>query len=123
MHFYNLDIYEQAPWGNGRPGWHIECSTITSLYFGGKLDIHTGAKDLIFPHHECEIFQCNAFHNTKQWCNYFLHSGLLKLNFQKTKMSKSLGNVVTIKDYLDEHPADLLRMVCMMNNWTEVIIY
>jgi len=115
--------YWQAPWGNGRPGWHIECSTITSLYFGGKLDIHTGAKDLIFPHHECEIFQCNAFHNTKQWCNYFLHSGLLKLNFQKTKMSKSLGNVVTIKDYLDEHPADLLRMVCMMNNWTEDVTY
>nr|XP_045370693.1 probable cysteine--tRNA ligase, mitochondrial [Camelus bactrianus] len=85
-----------SPWGNGRPGWHIECSTICSLVFGSHLDIHSGGIDLAFPHHENEIAQCEAFHQCRQWGNYFLHAGHLHVK-GKEKMSKSLKNYITIK--------------------------
>ncbi|XP_025051867.1 probable cysteine--tRNA ligase, mitochondrial isoform X4 [Alligator sinensis] len=68
------EIFWASPWGKGRPGWHIECSTISSTVFGNQLDIHTGGIDLAFPHHENEIAQCEAYHQCEQWCNYFLHS-------------------------------------------------
>nr|XP_025730390.1 probable cysteine--tRNA ligase, mitochondrial isoform X2 [Callorhinus ursinus] len=70
------EVFWASPWGKGRPGWHIECSTISSLVFGSQLDIHSGGVDLAFPHHENEIAQCEAFHQCRQWGNYFLHSGL-----------------------------------------------
>ncbi|XP_064131297.1 probable cysteine--tRNA ligase, mitochondrial isoform X3 [Loxodonta africana] len=70
------EIFWTSPWGLGRPGWHIECSTMSSLIFGSQLDIHSGGIDLAFPHHENEIAQCEAFHQCKQWGNYFLHSGI-----------------------------------------------
>ncbi|XP_057563003.1 probable cysteine--tRNA ligase, mitochondrial isoform X2 [Hippopotamus amphibius kiboko] len=87
-----------SPWGDGRPGWHIECSTIASLVFGSRLDIHSGGIDLAFPHHENEIAQCEAFHQCQQWGNYFLHSGHLHMKGKEEKMSKSLKNYITIKN-------------------------
>uniref|UniRef100_A0A8C0U3B4 cysteine--tRNA ligase n=1 Tax=Cyanistes caeruleus TaxID=156563 RepID=A0A8C0U3B4_CYACU len=86
-----------SPWGKGRPGWHIECSTISSAVFGKQLDIHTGGIDLAFPHHENEIAQCEVYHQCEQWGNYFLHSGHLHVKGSKEKMSKSLKNYITIK--------------------------
>ncbi|XP_071467746.1 probable cysteine--tRNA ligase, mitochondrial isoform X4 [Marmota flaviventris] len=70
------EVFWASPWGNGRPGWHIECSAMASMVFGGQLDIHSGGVDLAFPHHENEIAQCEVFHQCEQWGNYFLHSGL-----------------------------------------------
>uniref|UniRef100_H2Y4L4 cysteine--tRNA ligase n=1 Tax=Ciona savignyi TaxID=51511 RepID=H2Y4L4_CIOSA len=107
--------YWEAPWGNGRPGWHLECSTIASLYFGKQIDIHTGASDLEFPHHESEILQSEAFHCGDQWANYFLHSGLL--NFGSTKMSKSLGNVIDVQHLVQKYSADILRYLCLSTSW------
>uniref|UniRef100_A0A8B9JN53 cysteine--tRNA ligase n=1 Tax=Astyanax mexicanus TaxID=7994 RepID=A0A8B9JN53_ASTMX len=89
--------YWESPWGRGRPGWHIECSTIASSVFGSQLDIHSGGIDLAFPHHENEIAQCEAYHKCDQWGNYFLHSGHLHLKGSSEKMSKSLKNYITIK--------------------------
>ncbi|XP_069492857.1 probable cysteine--tRNA ligase, mitochondrial isoform X2 [Ambystoma mexicanum] len=102
-----------SPWGSGRPGWHIECSTIASLVFGDQLDIHSGGIDLAFPHHENEIAQCEAYHQCKQWGNYFLHSGHLHLKGNEEKMSKSLKNYITIKDFLKNYSADQFRMFCL----------
>ena len=115
--------YWDAPWGKGRPGWHIECSTISSVMFGNDLDIHTGAKDLCL-HHECEILQSEAFHATGQWVSYFLHTGHLMQNNSALKMSKSLGNVVTVKDFLKKYSPDDLRMFCLSNNsWNSNLVY
>lgn len=117
------DPYWEAPWGNGRPGWHIECSAASSLFFGDSLDVHTGGADLSFPHHECEIKQCEAYHNTSQWCNYFFHCGHLKMAGEKKKMSKSLGNVVRVKDFLEQYSADHMRLLCANNAWHADIHY
>ncbi|XP_026692488.2 putative cysteine--tRNA ligase, mitochondrial [Ciona intestinalis] len=113
--------YWEAPWGKGRPGWHLECSTIASLYFGKQIDIHSGASDLEFPHHESEILQSEAFHCEDQWANYFLHSGLLK--FGKSKMSKSLGNVVNVDEALKRHSPDVLRYLCLSTAWHTNLSY
>uniref|UniRef100_A0A452VAS1 cysteine--tRNA ligase n=1 Tax=Ursus maritimus TaxID=29073 RepID=A0A452VAS1_URSMA len=91
------EVFWASPWGKGRPGWHIECSTLSSLVFGRQLDIHSGGADLAFPHHENEIAQCEAFHQCRQWGNYFLHSGHLHVKGKEEKMSKSLKNYITIK--------------------------
>ncbi|XP_055492592.1 probable cysteine--tRNA ligase, mitochondrial isoform X1 [Leucoraja erinacea] len=106
-----------SPWGNGRPGWHIECSTIASSVFGNKLDIHTGGIDLAFPHHENEVAQCEAYHQCEQWGNYFLHSGHLHLKGSEQKMSKSLKNYITIKDLLEKFSADQFRMFCLLSKY------
>ncbi|MEA2053537.1 MAG: cysteine--tRNA ligase [Candidatus Thermoplasmatota archaeon] len=98
--------YWQSPWGKGRPGWHIECSTMSSKYLGLPFDIHGGGHDLIFPHHENEIAQTEAAYG-KKFVNYWLHSGMLKVNGEK--MSKSLGNIINIKDALEKWDAELLR--------------
>ena len=111
------DPYWEAPWGNGRPGWHIECSTASTLFFGDSLDVHTGGADLAFPHHECEIKQCEAYHDTEQWCNYFFHCGHLKMAGEKKKMSKSLGNVVQVSNFLEQYTADHMRLLCANNAW------
>nr|XP_031530756.1 probable cysteine--tRNA ligase, mitochondrial [Vicugna pacos] len=104
-----------SPWGSGRPGWHIECSTICSLVFGSRLDIHSGGIDLAFPHHENEIAQCEAFHQCQQWGNYFLHAGHLHVK-GKEKMSKSLKNYITIKDFLRAASPDVFRLFCLRSN-------
>ncbi|NXY22606.1 SYCM protein, partial [Atrichornis clamosus] len=107
-----------SPWGKGRPGWHIECSTISSAVFGKQLDIHTGGIDLAFPHHENEIAQCEVYHQCEQWGNYFLHSGHLHVKGSQEKMSKSLKNYVTIKDFLKKFSSDQFRMFCLRGRYS-----
>ncbi|XP_068026862.1 probable cysteine--tRNA ligase, mitochondrial isoform X2 [Melanerpes formicivorus] len=109
-----------SPWGKGRPGWHIECSTISSAVFGKQLDIHTGGIDLAFPHHENEIAQCEVYHQCEQWGNYFLHSGHLHVKGSKEKMSKSLKNYITIKDFLKKSSSDEFRMFCLRSRYSSV---
>ena len=89
-----------SPWGEGRPGWHIECSSMNKKAFGEQIDIHGGGRDLIFPHHENEIAQTEAL-TGKPFVNYWIHNGLIKVNGQK--MSKSLGNSLFLKDLLDSY--------------------
>ncbi len=97
-----------SPWGPGRPGWHIECSAMSLSHLGEQIDIHGGGNDLIFPHHENEIAQTESF-TGKAFARYWLHNGMLQLKGEK--MSKSLGNLVTIEEFLSEHDPDVLRLV------------
>ena len=97
-----------SPWGPGRPGWHMECSAMSLKYLGERFDIHGGGLDLIFPHHENEIAQTEAFTGVSPSVQYWLHNGLLQLDDEK--MSKSLGNLVTVNEVLDGHSADALRL-------------
>lgn len=108
------EIYWESPWGKGRPGWHIECSAMSMKYLGETIDIHGGGKDLIFPHHENEIAQSEAL-TGKQFSNYWIHNGLVKINGQK--MSKSLGNGISIKQLLDKYHPDIIRFVLLQNNY------
>ncbi|XP_026349390.2 probable cysteine--tRNA ligase, mitochondrial [Ursus arctos] len=117
------EVFWTSPWGKGRPGWHIECSTLSSLVFGRQLDIHSGGADLAFPHHENEIAQCEAFHQCRQWGNYFLHSGHLHVKGKEEKMSKSLKNYITIKDFLKTSPPDVFRLFCMRSSYRSAIDY
>ncbi|XP_075056116.1 putative cysteine--tRNA ligase, mitochondrial [Mixophyes fleayi] len=112
-----------SPWGKGRPGWHIECSTIASAVFGKQLDIHTGGIDLAFPHHENEIAQCEAYHQCEQWGNYFLHTGHLHLKEQEEKMSKSLKNYITVKEYLKSFSPEEFRMFCLRSKYRSAVAY
>lgn len=107
----------KAPWGDGRPGWHIECSVLASLIFGNSLDIHGGGLDLRFPHHENEEAQCCSHHNVDQWVNYWIHTGHLHLAGQTVKMSKSLNNFITISDLLTNYSADEFRMLCLLSHY------
>ncbi|XP_028810690.1 probable cysteine--tRNA ligase, mitochondrial isoform X1 [Denticeps clupeoides] len=113
----------ESPWGRGRPGWHIECSTIASSVFGSQLDIHSGGIDLAFPHHENEIAQCVAYHQCEQWGNYFLHSGHLHLKGSTEKMSKSLKNYITIQEFLQSYTANEFRMFCLLTKYRSAIDY
>ncbi|XP_071320025.1 cysteine--tRNA ligase, mitochondrial isoform X2 [Trachinotus anak] len=115
--------YWESPWGRGRPGWHIECSTIASCVFGSQLDIHSGGIDLAFPHHENEVAQSEAYHQCGQWANYFLHSGHLHLKGSTEKMSKSLKNYITIKEFLQTHSANEFRMFCLLTKYRSAIDY
>ncbi|XP_047408025.1 probable cysteine--tRNA ligase, mitochondrial isoform X1 [Sciurus carolinensis] len=117
------EVFWASPWGNGRPGWHIECSAMASMVFGGQLDIHSGGVDLAFPHHENEIAQCEVFHQCEQWGNYFLHSGHLHVKGQEEKMSKSLKNYITIKDFLQTFSPDVFRFFCMCSSYRSAINY
>lgn len=96
----------ESPWGKGRPGWHIECSAMSSKILGIPFDIHGGGKDLVFPHHENEIAQSEASEG-KTFANYWMHNGFVNIN--KEKMSKSLGNFFTIKEILKEFDPEVLR--------------
>jgi L-cysteine:1D-myo-inositol 2-amino-2-deoxy-alpha-D-glucopyranoside ligase len=96
-----------SPWGPGRPGWHIECTAMSTRYLGPQLDIHGGGRDLIFPHHPSEIVQTEPATGQRPFVRFWVHGGLAWLDGEK--MSKSLGNMVFIKDALREHPADALR--------------
>ncbi|XP_026219363.1 probable cysteine--tRNA ligase, mitochondrial [Anabas testudineus] len=115
--------YWESPWGRGRPGWHIECSTIASHVFGSQLDIHSGGIDLAFPHHENEVAQSEAYHQCGQWANYFLHSGHLHLKGSAEKMSKSLKNYITVKDFLQSYSANEFRMFCLLTKYRSAIDY
>lgn len=109
----------ESPWGRGRPGWHIECSTIASEYFGHNVDLHSGGIDLMFPHHQNEESQCCVFHNTNQWVNYWLHAG--HLHYRNDKMSKSLKNTISIQEYLRTNSPNYLRMLCLYTNYRTLI--
>ncbi|RLE54585.1 MAG: cysteine--tRNA ligase [Candidatus Methanomethylicota archaeon] len=93
--------YWQSPWGPGRPGWHIECSVMSSKYLGAQFDIHGGGQDLIFPHHENEIAQSEAYFGVNPWVKYWLHTGMLIMGTEK--MSKSIGNVITVEEILKSY--------------------
>ncbi len=103
-----------SPWGNGRPGWHIECSTMNKKAFGDRIDIHGGGRDLIFPHHENEIAQSEAL-TGKPFANFWIHNGLIKVNGQK--MSKSLGNSLFLKDLLDEYSPEVIKFALLSTNY------
>ena len=96
----------QSPWGEGRPGWHIECSVMSKKYLGEEIDIHAGGEDLIFPHHENEIAQSEAA-NGKPFAKYWLHNGFL--NIDNVKMSKSLGNFFTVREISEKYDLQVLR--------------
>ena len=104
----------QSPWGNGRPGWHIECSAMNYKTFGERIDIHGGGRDLIFPHHENEIAQTEAM-TGKQFVKYWMHNGLIKVNGQK--MSKSLGNSLLLRDLLDEYSPETIKFALLSTNY------
>lgn len=97
----------ESPWGNGRPGWHIECSAMGCKHLGETFDIHAGGNDLIFPHHENEIAQSEAS-TGKHFVNYWMHFGFL--NIDNEKMSKSLGNFFTARDVVEKYPAEVIRL-------------
>lgn len=105
----------------GRPGWHVQCSAIASAIFGKSLDFHYGGKDLIFPHHYNEQACCSAFHNLDTWANNWLHSG--HLIFKNDKMSKSLGNVIPIKDFSDRVSVNSLRILCIKNHYRTDLVF
>ena len=108
-----------SPWGRGRPGWHIECSAMSAALLGETFDIHGGGIDLVFPHHENEIAQSRCAFHTKVMANYWMHNGFLQVEGEK--MSKSLGNFVTIHDLLKKWPGDVLRLQMMMTNYRQPI--
>ena len=110
----------ESPWGKGRPGWHIECSAMNLNHLGEQIDIHGGGNDLIFPHHENEIAQSESF-TGKTFARYWIHNGMLQLSGEK--MSKSLGNLVTIEEFLEHHPADALRMLVLNSGYRNPLSY
>ncbi|VEN48505.1 unnamed protein product [Callosobruchus maculatus] len=110
-----------SPWGQGRPGWHIECSAMASDLIGNTLDIHTGGIDLRFPHHDNEIAQSEAYFETAEWVKYFLHSGHLTIS--GCKMSKSLKNFVSIKEALSKYTARQLRFAFLLHSWKDTLDY
>jgi len=105
----------QSPWGPGRPGWHIECSAMSLRYLGPELDIHGGGQDLVFPHHENEIAQTEAFTGVIPFARFWVHNGLMR--FGEEKMSKSLGNLVTIDDALERYTANGLRLFVLGSHY------
>lgn len=111
----------KSPWFWGRPGWHIEDTAIAEKYFGLQYDIHGGAKDLIFPHHEAEIAQMEAISGKSPMVKYWLHTGFLTVKGQK--MAKSLGNFITIKDFLKNHSPRVLRFSVIKNHYRSPIDY
>ena len=104
-----------SPWGPGRPGWHIECSAMCSHHLGGTVDIHGGGADLIFPHHENEIAQSEAYLGTKPFARYWVHNGLLQ--FGGDKMSKSIGNIVRVRDLIDRGLAQAFRLMVLQSHY------
>jgi len=110
----------ESPWGPGRPGWHIECSAMSRRYLGDQIDIHGGGNELIFPHHENEIAQTESL-TGKPFVRYWVHNGLMQ--FSGEKMSKSLGNIVTIEEFLAEHEADVLRMMVLNSSYRSPLVF
>ena len=105
----------ESPWGRGRPGWHMECSAMSMKYLGPQLDIHGGARDLIFPHHENEIVQSESYTGKEPFVKYWIHTGFLTINGQK--MSKSLGNFITVRDLLKKHGAESFRLFVLSTHY------
>ncbi|GAB4501788.1 MAG: cysteine--tRNA ligase [Anaerolineales bacterium] len=109
-----------SPWGKGRPGWHIECSAMNLTELGEQIDIHGGGNDLIFPHHENEIAQTESF-TGKPFARYWMHNGMLQLGGEK--MSKSLGNIISIKEFLSKRDADVMRMLVLNGSYRAPLVF
>jgi cysteinyl-tRNA synthetase len=106
-----------SPWGKGRPGWHLECSVMSEKYLGKTFDIHGGGLDLIFPHHENEIAQSCCNNGTKNLANYWLHNGFVTMN--KEKMSKSLGNIITISSAVKQYSGQVVRLALLSAHYSQ----
>jgi cysteinyl-tRNA synthetase len=108
-----------APFGDGRPGWHLECSAMSWKILGEKFDIHGGGADLMFPHHECEIAQTEAVFGEGSFAKYWIHNGFITMN--KEKMSKSLGNFFTLQDLLKKYDGKVLRLMFLQTHYSNPI--
>ena len=111
----------ESPWGPGRPGWHIECTAMSMTYLGATLDIHGGGQDLIFPHHENEIAQSEASTGQTPFSRYWVHNGLLQLGADK--MSKSLGNLVSVEEALENYSPDAIRLYFLSSHYRSPLSY
>ena len=118
--FSEIDPTWDSPWGKGRPGWHIECSAMSVKYLGENFDIHGGGRDLIFPHHENEIAQSESF-TKNQFAKIWMHVGMVTINGEK--MSKSLGNIKSIKHVLDNWGPNIIRLFCLSGHYSKPIDY
>ncbi len=106
-----------SPWGRGRPGWHLECSVMSEKYLGKRFDIHGGGLDLIFPHHENEIAQSCSNNSSEKFSNYWVHNGFLTIN--KEKMSKSLGNIISITDAVQKYTGQVVRLALLSAHYSQ----
>jgi len=111
----------ESPWGRGRPGWHLECSVMGEKYLGKHFDIHGGGLDLIFPHHENEIAQSCCSNKTSKFANYWLHNGFV--TFDKVKMSKSIGNIVTIKNLSEKINGQVVRLALLSSHYKQPLVW
>ena len=118
--FSDIKPIWNSPWGNGRPGWHIECSVMSKKYLGENFDIHGGGRDLIFPHHENEIAQSES-HTDNQFAKIWMHVGMVTITGEK--MSKSLGNTKSIKHVLENWGSNIIRLFCLSGHYSKVIDY
>jgi cysteinyl-tRNA synthetase len=118
--FYSDEPVWSSPWGNGRPGWHIECSAMSRKYLGDTFEIHGGGYDLVFPHHENEIAQSESY-TGKQFAKIWVHTGMVTINSQK--MSKSLGNIVTIEQAQKSWGTNPLRLYCLSVHYSKPLDY
>jgi cysteinyl-tRNA synthetase len=116
----------ESPWGRGRPGWHIECSTMVEAHLGDTIDIHGGGQDLVFPHHENEVAQSSCVHDGKLYSRFWIHNGFV--NVDSEKMSKSLGNVLLLRDVVSRHAGEVVRLALLSTHyrqpldWTERLL-
>ncbi len=110
-----------SPWGEGRPGWHIECSAMSMKYLGETIDIHGGGEDLVFPHHENEIAQSESLTDTMPFSRFWLHNGMLRLGTEK--MSKSLGNIITLPEALEAYDPQALRLFFLSSHYRSPLFY
>jgi len=111
------DVGWDSPWGFGRPGWHIECSTMVETHLGETIDIHGGGQDLVFPHHENEIAQSRCAHAGAGYARYWMHNGLVHVDSEK--MSKSIGNVLLLRNLLEEHPGEVVRLALLTAHYRQ----
>lgn len=110
-----------SPWGKGRPGWHIECSAMAAKYLGETIDIHGGGQDLVFPHHENEIAQTESCTGRSPMAQFWIHNGMVELGDEK--MSKSIGNIITLGDALERHSPDALRLFFLNSHYRSPLVY
>ena len=107
----------ESPWGNGRPGWHLECSVMSKKYLGDKFDIHGGGRDLIFPHHENEIAQSRCANENETFANYWIHNGFITMSNEK--MAKSQGNILKISDFKNKLNGQVLRLALISAHYKQ----
>ncbi len=110
-----------SPWGEGRPGWHIECSAMSYRHLGSQIDIHGGGLDLVFPHHENEIAQTEAFTGDEPFAAYWIHNGLMQLGDQK--MSKSIGNLINMRQAIETYGGDAIRIFVLSSGYRSPLTY